>query len=406
VATVTPAARVRVAALGGVAVLLLAACAGGTTTGSGVAAPSTGHSSPGGHTTASPASTPTPAPLRDGERFLTLGLDGPYRPSAPSGSTDDYRCFLLDPALTASTFLTGVTFLPGNPEVVHHAILFRVPAAQVVDAQRQDADGAGQGWSCFGGTGIRSVGTGALEELDTAPWLAAWAPGGREQVFGEGAGVQMDADSRIVLQVHYNLLAGDGPDSTTVRLRLAKPGAALLPLTTMLLPAPVELPCPAGVTGRLCNRGNAILDVMTRFGESAGRTVAGLQLLCGGNPIAPKSGVTQTCDRPITQPATIRAAAGHMHLLGRSIRIEVNPGRADARTLLDIQTWDFDDQAARPLADPVSVGVGDTVRVTCTHDAGLRDQLPALSELPPRYVVWGEGTSDEMCLGILIGSRP
>ncbi|MEV4580835.1 hypothetical protein AB0K16_47155 [Nonomuraea jabiensis] len=43
--------------------------------------------------------------------------------------------------------------------------------------------------------------------------------------------------------------------------------------------------------------------------------------------------------------------------------------------------------------------------MTCTHDAGLRaqlPQLPQLQKLPPRYVVWGDGTSDEMCLGIAI----
>jgi hypothetical protein len=30
--------------------------------------------------------------------------------------------------------------------------------------------------------------------------------------------------------------------------------------------------------------------------------------------------------------------------------------------------------------------------------------LPELSKLEPRYVVWGEGTGDEMCLGIVIVS--
>ena len=44
---------------------------------------------------------------------------------------------------------------------------------------------------------------------------------------------------------------------------------------------------------------------------------------------------------------------------------------------------------------------GDTLRVTCTHDAGLRKQVPQLKKLPPRYVVWGDGTSDEMCTGIM-----
>jgi hypothetical protein len=35
----------------------------------------------------------------------------------------------------------------------------------------------------------------------------------------------------------------------------------------------------------------------------------------------------------------------------------------------------------------------------------LRRQLPELQHQPPRYVVWGEGTSDEMCLGILTVTR-
>src|SRR5690606_8255417 len=43
---------------------------------------------------------------------------------------------------------------------------------------------------------------------------------------------------------------------------------------------------------------------------------------------------------------------------------------------------------------------------TCTHDQDLRDLIPALSDVPERYVVWGEGTTDEMCLGIVLLTRP
>jgi hypothetical protein len=102
---------------------------------------------------------------------------------------------------------------------------------------------------------------------------------------------------------------------------------------------------------------------------------------------------------------TIYAMAGHMHLLGRSIKVELNPGTPRARTLLDIPVYNFDDQAIRPLAEPATFARGDVLRVTCTHDAALRRQLPQLKPLPPRYVVWGDGTSDEMCLGLAIGSQ-
>ena len=102
----------------------------------------------------------------------------------------------------------------------------------------------------------------------------------------------------------------------------------------------------------------------------------------------------------------VQAVAGHMHLLGRSIKVELNPDTPKARTLLDVPVYNFDDQNAHPVSEPVTVAPGDVLRVTCTHDASLRRQLPELKPLPPRYVVWGDGTSDEMCLGIVIWARP
>ncbi len=42
---------------------------------------------------------------------------------------------------------------------------------------------------------------------------------------------------------------------------------------------------------------------------------------------------------------------------------------------------------------------GDTIGVTCTYDPTLRQELPQLRKLPPRFVTWGDGSSDEMCLG-------
>jgi len=73
--------------------------------------------------------------------------------------------------------------------------------------------------------------------------------------------------------------------------------------------------------------------------------------------------------------------------------------------VLDVPVYNFHDQGARALPRPVRVKPGDSYRVTCTHDATLRRQLPELRPLPPRYVVWGDGSSDEMCLGIVIWSE-
>jgi Copper type II ascorbate-dependent monooxygenase, C-terminal domain len=364
-------------------------------------------------TGASPHSTHTEAaagavPLRDGERFINLSMPRPYTPKPPNGGTDEYRCFLVDPKLTERVFVTGSQFLPQNAAVVHHAILFRVEPEDVEHARQLDAAAPGDGWTCFGGTGI-GAGDGPFRQLRAgAAWIGAWAPGGRETVLAARTGFTLHAGSLIAMQVHYSLLHTGGkpagPDKSGVRLRVMPGAAALDPLEITLVPGPVELPCAVGEKGQLCDREKAIADVKRRFGEQSGRAVDGLNFLCNrGQP--PRAGPTQQCDMKVREAGTVYAVAGHMHLLGRSIKVELNPGTPQAQTLLDIPVYNFDDQNARPLATPVQVKVGDTFRVTCTHDATLRQKLPELRPLPPRYVVWGEGTSDEMCLGIAIWSR-
>jgi hypothetical protein len=333
--------------------------------------------------------------------IVTVGLVEPYTPASQGTATDDYRCFLLDTGVPEDRFITGVRFVPDNASVVHHAILYRVRPQQIQAAQQRDADTPGQGWSCFGGPDLPSAGGTGVRSLDSAPWLAAWAPGGREARYPEGTGVFLEKGSSVILQVHYNLLAGDGPDTTSVRLRTVPGDTDLRPLETMLLPGPVELPCLPDEQGPLCDRDAAVEDTIERFGGESLRTIWGLQLICGGDLEEPRAGATQSCAHDVASPVTVFAAAGHMHLLGREISIVANAGTAQEQTLLDIDAWDFDNQGARPLPKPVDLEPGDTLTVTCTHDAQLRRQLPALAGSEPRYITWGEGTTDEMCLGIL-----
>ena len=151
----------------------------------------------------------------------------------------------------------------------------------------------------------------------------------------------------------------------------------------------------------LCDRTAAIADVVKRFGP-VGQTNNWLDVLCNQKP---KPSQVTSCSRKVTEPTTIRGVAGHMHLLGRSIKIEVNPGTPQAKTVLNIPIWDFDNQGSKPIK-PVPLKVGDTLKVTCKHVQWLRDQLPAFQGQPDRYVVWGEGTMDEMCLGILTVTHP
>lgn len=341
------------------------------------------------------AASAEPVALRTGERFVELRMPQAYTPTAPNGKgTDEYRCFLLDPKLSQDSVITGTDFLPANPALVHHVILYKVDPQDVARAEAKDAAEGGDGWTCFGGTGLTSS---AGQSLDEAPWLGAWAPGGSERVTEKGIGTELAKGSRIIMQIHYNLLGGKGAEQSATRLRIAPDDGSYTYLRTLLLPAPVELPCRAGIANRLCDRGAATTDLRERFGAEA-RTADLLHILCGAEPVGP----TQSCTRPVTRTLVVRAVSGHMHLLGRKISVVANAGTAAAQTLMDITNWDFDNQSATVLAKPVRLTTTDTLTVQCTHDQSLRDQLPALADIPERYVVWGEGTSDEMCLGIVM----
>ena len=207
-----------------------------------------------------------------------------YRPSAAKGVTDDYRCFLLDPKQAGDAFVTSVRIEPGQPKVVHHVILFRVPPTQVAAAKTLDA------WRFRPGlvvlrrnrpSGGRRRGHRRLaerRELDRR--LGARL--GREPASRGHRRLAARRAARIVMQVHYNLLNGSAPDRSRALLTVAPASAGLEPLQTMLLPGPVELACAKGEKGKLCDRNEALFDLARKYGAGAAFTPAGLLILCRG----------------------------------------------------------------------------------------------------------------------------
>ena len=82
------------------------------------------------------------------------------------------------------------------------------------------------------------------------------------------------------------------------------------------------------------------------------------------------------------------------------------PGTPTQRTILDVPEYNFHYQKAYDLKAPISVVPGDKIQVTCGYDPTLRQELPSLRGLPPRFVTWGDGSSDEMCLGLVMTVPP
>lgn len=280
----------------------------------------------------------------DDENAVVVEMAEPYTPTPQPGfPNDDYRCFFLDAENEADAYLTGYEIFPGQPDQVHHMLLFAL-LNEEADALAQELDDTqeGPGWSCFGaaGDGIDS---------DDYLMLTAWAPGANVVRYPEGTGVYVPAGRRLVMQIHYNLSAGAAPDQTALAVALApsvENDALMLPLADDDWEIPANTP-----------------EFSYKFTQS----------LLG-----------------LPEPLSIHGIFPHMHTAGRKLRFEMkNIGQADSTQCLgDIQRWDFHWQQVAFYDEPVVVDGGHQLDVTCTWDTTGRD-VPT---------VWGEGTGDEMCL--------
>ncbi|MCA9670137.1 MAG: hypothetical protein KC503_31290 [Myxococcales bacterium] len=226
---------------------------------------------------------PARAELARVDLELDAGFD--YTPPS-SGNYDDYRCFLLDPNLAADEHVTGVGIVPGQREMVHHALLYVVDRQQA----RQQAQASPGGWSCYGGPGV-----GGAQNL-----MAGWAPGTPPTRYPAGTGVSLRKDQAIVMQVHYNYDLGvRQPDRTRAKLMFADQSVSDM---TMAF----------------------IVDVTFEL----------------------QPGQSKTVERKFSRPGKLWGVFPHMHKLGTQISVELEQSDGSRRCLVDLPAWDFDWQQA------------------------------------------------------------
>lgn len=283
---------------------------------------------------------------------------------SPKGS-DDYRCFLLDWPHDEVTFVTGFRALPDNLSIVHHMIAYRISPADAATYEQLDADDPEPGYTCFGGPG------GSVTDFSAGQWLGAWAPGGGASPYPEGTGLKVEPGSKVVLQIHYNTASGDGaPDQSGMQLMFAP---TVEREAFMLLWANPDwlfgdMPIPAGSPDTVHTfeyDPTAVLDLLT-------------------DVVAPNT------------PFLLHSTSHHMHLLGTQSEHTIVRADGSETCLVQIPSWDFGWQTAFRFSEPVLFEPGDRLRLTCQWDnsAGANE------------VNWGEGTGDEMCLGIFYASVP
>lgn len=257
-----------------------------------------------------------PPSLAPSEVTASVALASEYTPSMTDDDTplDDIRCFVVDPGLRADGFLTAYQVVPGEPRIVHHAILFEPESAdQAAAAQRLEDGEPGLGYVCNGGPVVR------------AHPVVLWAPGTAATRFPEGTGLRI-APHPMVLQVHYNIAAGALPDRTRIDLAIAASVAREARILGLSDPPALQLP-----------PRQAAAAASAEFAAPADGTVWGV--------------------------------FPHMHQRGRTMRVTRTGASEDC--LLEVDRWSFMWQLGYYYETPIQVRRGERVRIDCTFDTSL-----------------------------------
>jgi hypothetical protein len=326
----------------------------------------------------------------------------PYKGS--TARRDDYRCQIYDPSFTEPAFLQGYGLEADRTQVVHHALLFYVEAAARSSAEAADAADPAVGWECGG---LPMFGGDAGETRQ----IMSWGPGQDPTILPSDTGIAVQPGDFFVAQIHYhydeewNDLA---PDESAIVVDLAgddviaAAGGSLDPIDLTLYLGPAEIPCSTDEVGPLCDR-QAMSEQLVETWGITGRIADFLLLQCGAK-VSDFAGMTNgvassTCDLP-AKPGQIVSVWGHMHEIGATFRMTLNPDTPDERVLLDIPKWAFEWQLDYRPIEAIVIERGDVIRVECSWDRSLIDD-----GAEPRYVMWAEGTEDEMCYSQIV-TRP
>jgi hypothetical protein len=275
-----------------------------------------------------------PAPEVLASVDLTLQANTPYLPKG----VDDYHCFVIDPQLTQSRFLTGYEVVPGTRTQVHHVNLFSATRAEAV---ARDMGEPGEGYTCFGSSGLPSQNM-----------VGAWAPGAAVVNFPKGTGIQLPPDRVLVMQIHYNVSTGTPlADRTTARFSFA----------TQVVQGALVIP--------IADNGFRVPPNVTEYTPPNHPYPLVNNLMFGGQPIT----------------ARLWGLGAHMHTRGTRVTVAHDSG-----CVLDIPKWDFNWQRQYFRKTPLTVRPGDRLTISCTWTNETNQTLR-----------WGENTEDEMCIAFL-----
>jgi len=275
-----------------------------------------------------------------GEPDLVLEPDREFRLEATG--RDVYRHFVFPTNFPEDKFVTAIEVIPGNPRVVHHVIAFLDTSGR---AKQLDGRDGQPGYEAFGGPGFIPAGG-----------LGGWAPGNIPIPLPDGIAYRLPKGAAIVIQVHYHKSGKPETDRTKVGIYFAKQPPRqivhVLPVLNFLLAIP---------------------------------------------PGAERHEVR--AEATFTRDVKVLAVMPHMHLLGREMKVTAILPDGTEKPLVWVRDWDFNWQETYFFKEPLRLPAGTKVQVVAYYDNSEKN--PRNPNKPPKWVRWGEQTTDEMCIAFV-----
>lgn len=259
----------------------------------------------------------------------------------PADGPDQFRCFVIPSGQAQDVFIGGGEFRPGNPRVVHHALVMLDATGRARELAKANG---GSSYPCFGGA---RIGAGGL--------LFGWAPGAVPQPVEPGISQRLPKDADIVVQIHYHPSGKVERDQSQLGLRFSGP--------------PTK-----GVA--------AMLMLNTNIYISA-----------GVNEHWVKASMTMPRD------GDLFAISPHAHYLAKEMKIDAHFPDGSTKHLIYIKDWDFNWQGQYRYKEPVHLPAGTRIELAYSYDNSTAN--PQNPSNPPKAVRWGEQTTDEMAIAFL-----
>jgi tetratricopeptide (TPR) repeat protein len=354
---------------------------------------------PAGDLAAAPAPPPPASDWPLGEPDLVVAMPEHYPVTAEAGEV--FRNFVLPVPIDSPRYVRAVDMLPGDARLVHHAVMSVDPSplSRQEDALDEEA----------GFDGMLSRGGGR----PPGGFFVGWTPGRITRPNPDGLAWRLEPGTDVVLQMHLRPHAaasattlgpayGAAPGATSGAAHGATSGAPLGATSgTTSGPAAAAASAAASGAASLSASGTtAPAAVQARLGfyfTDRPPERAPTLVRLGGQAIDIPAGVADyVVADSFTLPVDIEALSlyPHAHYLATVMDVRAVLPDGTERRLLRIDDWDFNWQDAYTFREPVALPAGTTLRLRYVYDNSAAN--PQNPNRPPRRVVYGPGSTDEM----------